>query len=121
MCVWCAASVILRGGSGCGYWSKSLFREFVTVLYDVRMKTLVTLLLACCFGSAMAQSSLPACPSSVDVVWNNCYGTYNDAYGWKYVGEFKDGNRNGQGILFRADSQVSSGIWKDNMLISTAK
>ena len=65
VCAWCAASVILRGGSGCGYWSKSLLREFVTVLYDVFMKTLTTLLLACCFGSAVAQSNLPACQGEV--------------------------------------------------------
>ena len=37
------------------------------------MKTLVTLLLACCFGNAMAQSSLPECKGPVSS-WNNCFG-----------------------------------------------
>jgi hypothetical protein len=119
VCAWCAASLIPVGGVrqgdfGCGYWSKSLFREFVTVLYDVCMKTLVTLLLACCFGSAMAQSNLPACPSNVDLLWTNCYGTYTYADGNKYVGEFKDDKRNGQGTYTYANGDKYVGEHKDN-------
>ena len=97
--VWCAASVMLRGGFGCGYWSKSLFREFVTVLYDVQMKTLITLLLACCFCSAMAQSSLPTCQGWWGRTWTDCYGTYIFGNGNKYVGEYKGGRRNGGGTF----------------------
>ena len=51
------------------------------------MKTLITLLLACCFSSAMAQSNLPACPSNVDVLWTNFYGTLTYSDGFKYIGE----------------------------------
>ena len=70
------------------------------------MKTLITLLFACCFGSAVAQSNLPACPSSVDLLWNNCYGTFTFAIGNRYVGEFKDGKPGGQGTYFHlADNQ----------------
>ena len=67
------------------------------------MKTLITLLLACCFCSAVAQSNLPACPSNVDVLWTNFYGTSTYADGSKYVGEFKDNLRNGQGTLTYPD------------------
>ena len=83
------------------------------------MKTLITLLFACCFGSAMAQSNLPACPSNVDVRWTNCYGTYTYADGNKFVGEHKDGKYNGQGTyFFLADNQFKGdkyvGEYKDN-------
>ncbi len=67
------------------------------------MKTLVTLLLACCFGSAMAQSNLPACPSSVDVPWTNCYGTETYADGGKYEGEYKSSDPHGQGTFTYAN------------------
>ena len=42
-------------------YEKCLLVSGVSLLYDVQMKTLTTLLLACCFGSAVAQSNLPAC------------------------------------------------------------
>ena len=131
-----------RSGFGCGYWSKSLFREFITVLYDVQMKTLITLLFACCFGSAMAQSNLPTCEGD-RAAWTNCFGSHTYASGNKYVGEYKDGKRNGQfivtyangnkyvgefkdekkngrGIKFLANGKVDqSGIWKDGVLVQS--
>jgi len=87
------------------------------------MKTLITLLLACCFGSAMAQSNLPECNGFK----NNCFGTViygsdDRLYGGggKYVGEFKDGKYNGQGITFLANGKVDqSGIWKDGNLVQS--
>ena len=48
-------------------------------------------------GSAYAQSTLPACPSSG--YRHNCFGTFTFADGEKYVGEFKYDKRNGQGTL----------------------
>ncbi len=53
------------------------------------MKTLITLLFACCFGSAMAQSSLPECKGPVSS-WNNCFGAESGP-GWKFLGEFTNG------------------------------
>ncbi|MDP7100400.1 MAG: hypothetical protein QF503_04500, partial [Rhodospirillales bacterium] len=40
-------------------------------------------------------SSLPTCPESG--VWNNCFGTYTEDDGTKYVGEWKDDKSHGQG------------------------
>ena len=60
------------------------------------MKTLVTLLLACCFGSAMAQSNLPACLGTDVTRWTACFGTER-IVGRTYIGEFKDGIPSGQG------------------------
>ena len=77
------------------------------------MKTLVTLLLACCFGSAMAQSNLPACPTNVGVLWTNCYGTYTYPNGDKYVGEYKDGEQHGQGTYTFPNRDKYVGEFKD--------
>jgi hypothetical protein len=46
--------------------------------------------------AAVAQSSLPPCPSDAGV-WNRCIGTYTFFDGRRYVGEFRDDKRNGQG------------------------
>ena len=82
-------------------------------MYHVTMKTLVSLLLACCFGSAMAQSSLPACPGSVYVFWTDCFGIFTYSSGAKYVGEWKDGKFNGEGAYTYTDSDKYVGEWKD--------
>ena len=62
-------------------------------MYELIMKKL--LLILCLFlMTAHAQSNLPPCTSPP---FNNCYGTFTYADGNKYVGQFKDGKRNGQG------------------------
>ena len=40
--------------------------------------------------------SLPRCPEKG--VWNNCFGTYTDDDGSKYVGEWKDDKSHGQAL-----------------------
>ena len=82
-------------------------------MYHVQMKKLITLLLACCFGSAMAQSNWPTCPSSVDLLWTNCYGTYTYPNGDKYVGEYKDGEQHGQGTYTFPNRDKYVGEFKD--------
>ncbi len=50
--------------------------------------------------SATASFALPVCPEyrhPTKSPWVNCFGTYTYADGDKYVGEFKDDKRNGQG------------------------
>ncbi len=80
------------------------------------MKTLISLLLACCFGSAMAQSNLPACLGTDVTRWTACFGTERTA-GYTYIGEFKDGKSNGKGMMdifasgFKGDKYV--GEYKD--------
>ena len=39
--------------------------------------------------------SLPPCPEKG--VWNNCFGTYTDDDGTRYMGEWKDDKSHGQG------------------------
>jgi hypothetical protein len=57
---------------------------------------------------------------SAECISGNCvngYGTYTWPNGNKYVGEFKDGNFNGQGTLTTSDGTVESGTWEDNKLV----
>jgi len=49
----------------------------------------------------------------------NGQGTYEFVSGNKYVGEFKDGKRNGQGILYSVNGNFKeSGIYKDDKLVT---
>jgi len=42
----------------------------------------------------------------------------NDANGDRFVGEFRDKKRNGQGSLFGPDQRLlQNGIWRDDVLI----
>lgn len=43
----------------------------------------------------------------------NGYGTYNDALGSVYVGDFKNGKYQGKGILTQYDGKIFNGWWKD--------
>jgi len=61
-----------------------------------------------------AQSNLPACQGSDMLIWNNCLGTYTFASGEKYVGEFKDGKRNGQFTTTFASGDKYVGEYKDD-------
>ena len=75
------------------------------------MNTLLRLLIVLMIGSAYAQSNLPACPSSG--YFHNCYGAYTAVNGDKYVGEYKDGKRNGQGTSTTANGDKYVGEFKD--------
>ena len=55
--------------------------------------------------------ALPLCPPDV---FHNCFGTYTNANGDKYVGEFKDGKMHGQGTHTWTDGDKYVGGWKDN-------
>ena len=48
---------------------------------------------------------------------NNGYGTYTQADGGKYIGEWKDDKRNGQGTYTSADGTIKKGIWENGKLV----
>jgi len=56
--------------------------------------------------------ALPNCPSSGD--FHNCFGTYTWANGNKYVGEWQNNKRNGQGINTWADGEKYIGEWQND-------
>jgi len=67
------------------------------------------------FGGVAGASDLPDCPSDTNVPnvrWHNCFGTYTFSSGSKYVGEFKDGNSNGQGTYTWANGNKYVGEFK---------
>lgn len=54
--------------------------------------------------AASAQTSLPACPPSDSPnTWTHCQGELSWPSGEKYVGEWRNGNMNGQGTLTTAN------------------
>ena len=59
-----------------------------------------------------ALSNLPPCASSG--YRHNCFGTLTYANGDKFVGEFKDGQRNGQAVLTFSDGGRFVGEYKDD-------
>ncbi len=80
------------------------------------MKRLLTIL---CMPALLLLSStegwsLPLCEGSNADNWTNCFGTMTWADGDKYVGEFKNGKRNGQGTYTFADGDKYVGEFKDD-------
>ena len=65
---------------------------------------------------ATAESELPLCQGEDYMQWTNCYGTYTFPNGTKFVGEFKDGEANGQGTYTYANGNKFVGEYKDGKL-----
>ena len=65
--------------------------------------------------------ALPKCPGSYDQSrWTNCVGTYTDANGDKYAGEWRDGKYHGHGTYYwLADNEYKGakyvGEYRDNV------
>ena len=58
--------------------------------------------------------SLPNCLGTWSLSsWNNCFGQYTWTNGDKWIGEWKDGEINGEGTYFYADGSITVGEWKD--------
>ena len=62
---------------------------------------------------ADAQSHLPPCPSDRNEVRTDCTGGYSYPDGSRYVGKYRDNQRNGQGTLTFANGDKYVGEWKD--------
>jgi hypothetical protein len=59
-------------------------------------------------------SNLPDCPSGKSARWHNCFGNHTYANGNKYVGEWKDNQKTGQGIFTWKSGNIYVGEFKDN-------
>ena len=62
----------------------------------------------------LGQGRLPACRGSNFATWTNCFGELTSPTGGNYVGEFKDGNFNGQGTYIYPNGEKYVGEYKDN-------
>jgi len=58
--------------------------------------------------------ALPACPTTG--YKHNCFGSYTDQDGDKYLGEWKDNQFNGKGVWTSADGRKYSGQFKDGTM-----
>jgi len=69
---------------------------------------------------AWGQSSLPPCreqETDLSARRDNCFGTLIYPSGNRYVGEWQEGQANGQGVSYTASGiEWESGIWKNNRL-----
>ena len=80
------------------------------------MKQLITLISAIFFLVIGVSHvwALPKCVGSWSVTnWDNCFGTYTWASGSKYIGEYKDGKKHGQGANTQANGNKYVGEYKD--------
>jgi hypothetical protein len=66
---------------------------------------------------SMKQGRLPPCPWARHdaATWTNCVGEWTFLGGAKYVGEFKDGKRNGQGTLTLPNGEKYVGAFRDGV------
>ncbi len=62
--------------------------------------------------SVAVSFALPACLSNG--YFHNCFSTYDFANGDKYVGDWNDDKKNGQGTFIWPDGEKYVGEWKDN-------
>ena len=68
----------------------------------MKLLKLIVVFLAATLASSSISLALEPCPSDVNVLWSNCFGTLtleDDSY----VGEFKDDKFHGQGTYTFAD------------------
>ena len=72
----------------------------------------IFLVIAALFGSVSAGFALPDCPSSG--YFHNCFGTLTHSSGSKYVGEWKDDKKHGQGTFTWLSGEKYVGEFKDD-------
>ena len=78
------------------------------------MNKLIMLLL---FSITTNAYALPDCPSDISKLWDKCFGTYTFAEGDKYVGEWKDNKRHGQGTYTFPDGKQNIGYFLNDVYI----
>ena len=74
------------------------------------MKKIIVLLILSFSGSVFA---LPDCPSNPSAYFNNCYGTWSDGNGYKYVGEWVNDFQHGEGIANYANGDKFTGVFEN--------
>jgi hypothetical protein len=92
---------------------KLQFRRYTLLLAPLTVLIFFSLPLATAAQQANPSNLLP-CPREPIPKWHNCWGTEFDDSGAKYAGEFKDGNRDGQGTYTDAKGDQYVGGFKKN-------
>ena len=106
----CPHDLVCKRGSrlleGKRYWDKR--SKWIKYSVEAKRRGLS------CGVVSVAASDLSDCPSDTNVRWHNCFGTYTWSDGDKYVGEWKDNKRTGQGTKTYANGSKYVGEFKDN-------
>ena len=80
----------------------------------MKFSTKIILMCVALMFSAGGAFALPQCPSDTKVTWSNCVGTITFASGNKYVGEYRDDKRTGQGTFTWPNGDKYVGEWRDD-------
>ena len=79
-----------------------------------KLNIIICLSFAFILGSAGSSAALPQCSAESDY-WNNCFGTRTYDNEYKYVGEFKDNKKHGQGTYTWATGNKYVGDFKNHL------
>lgn len=77
-------------------------------------RILIFIFLIALSSTVTGQSKLPQCQGTNISTWNMCVGTYTYPDGRKYVGEFRNGKRNGQGTMLFVNGTRYVGGWRND-------
>lgn len=89
-------------------------RTGIDIAVALTRVTIFGLCVAMIVGTARAETSLEPCPEEKSVPWHDCFGTYAYGNGTKYIGEFRNDQRNGKGIFAYPDGAKYEGEFVDN-------
>lgn len=82
------------------------------------------ILIATSWPDALAQSSLPPCPTDSSVVWTNCFGTQRFSDAEEYIGGWRNNEPYGKGSLISLTSAqkhtIVEGKWQDTHTVVTS-
>ena len=96
----CNLATVIR--NGLRYWDTNV--RFTNYVLEAKRRGLTC--------GVVNTGRLPDCPSSGSR--HNCFGTYDWEDGAKYVGEWKNGKRHGQGSYIYSSGDISIGEWIDS-------
>ena len=104
----CSETEVCNAALGGGQWTN--LKILLPYVAEAKKRGLT------CEFNSQTNSSLLTCKGSHNATrWTDCFGTHTAANGGKYVGEWKDGKYNGNGIFTRPDGSKYVGKWKGNI------
>ena len=74
----------------------------------------VLVVFALLIGMTTVSLALPACPSDLNKIYDNCFGTYTWPSGQKYVGEWENDTKHGQGTQTWPNGAKYVGEWQNS-------
>ena len=81
-----------------------------------KLNIIICLSFAFILGSAGSSAALPQCSAESDY-WNNCFGTRTYDNEYKYVGEFKDNKKHGQGTYTFKNGTKQTGFFLNGSFV----